>query len=489
MTYNPKKGKAAEPTKPFGSRSLVTQSWAWLTGFSAFILAILWVLQFALFTPFYQSLRRREVEKSGRVIVEAYENNIDFTEQLSQFAFSQNLRILLIDSEGWIIGNFDGFGNMFSLGGGRAEFSRAEFESCKEFFMNSKKSEFSYVVSGNGGGRAVYIAKVSPSPAGDRFLYVGSPIPPNDTTASVMARQFMIITVLLMLLSAAMAWLLSKRISQPILRLTKSAKDLAKGAFSAKASSRDYTEIVQLTEELTHATEELNKAERYRRELLANVSHDLKTPLTIIKFYAELLRDVSGDNPEKRTVHCEKIVEESDRLTEMVNELLEVSKLEQTERIDLEPLRLDRLIRGTADRFNALQEREGMRFELSVEDNVTVQGKKDLLERAVYNLIANAVRFAGDSKCVWIRLFTIESGDRKTARAEIIDAGPGIPQEELPHIWERYYKSSQPHQRGITGSGLGLSIVKTALVLHRASFGASSQAGKGSTFWFELPTI
>ena len=467
-------------------KSLVTQSWMWLTGFSAFILAILWVLQFALFTPFYQTLRRREIVRAGRAVVAAFEGEGDFL-QLRQYAFGQNLRIMLIDGERWILGNFDGFGTLFSVGGGRIVITPEEMWRWQGFMADPEGGELSYIVTDDpGGGRAVYIAKVAPSPSGDRFLYVGSPIPPTDTTLSVMATQFMIITALLLLLSAAMAWLLSKRISRPILRLTDSAKGLAGGEFNAQNAPGDYREIIELTEELTRATQELSKAERYRRELLANVSHDLKTPLTIIKFYGELLRDVSGDNPEKRGAHCEKIIEESDRLAEMVNELLEASKLEQTQSIELAPLRLDSLLRETVERFSALQEREKYQFELAIEENITVRGKKDLLERAVYNLIANAVSFAGDDRRVWVRLSTREAEGGPVARVEVADAGQGIPPEELPHIWERYYKSSQPHRRGVTGSGLGLSIVKAALQLHGARFGAQSEPGQGSCFWFEM---
>ena len=469
----------------------MNQSWLWLTGFSAFILAILWVLQFALFSPFHQALRRREIVKAGREIVAAFEGGGDFA-RLRQYAFNQNLRIMLIDGERWILGNFDGFGTVFSVGGGRIIISQEEMRRWQEFIAGPESSELSYIATDEQGGRAVYIAKVAPSPSGDRFLYVGSPIPSTDTTISVMATQFMIITVLLLLLSAAMAWLLSKRISRPILRLTDSAKGLARGEFTARQAPGDYAEIIELTEELVRATQELTKAEGYRRELLANVSHDLKTPLAIIKCYAELLRDVSGGDPEKRDAHCGKIIEESDRLAEMVNELLEASKLQQTQSIELTPLRLDSLLRETAGRFSALQEHEGFQFELDIEEDVTVSGRKDLLGRAVYNLLANAVSFAGEDKRVWLRLRTYEAEGNgqaartRLARVEVADAGQGIPPEELPHIWERYYKSSQPHRRGVTGSGLGLAIVKTALQLHRARFGAESELGRGSCFWVEM---
>ena len=455
-------------------RKLAVQSWLWLTWFSACILAVLWVLQFALFSPFYYNLRRVEMRRTGREIVQAYETRGDFNLRLRRFALERNLRIILIDSAGFILGNYDGFESLFNAVGGRVVFDEEEVRTIAGHF-NASDRDLCYI-SGDR-GRVVYVARVSPSPSGERFLYVGSPIPPADATISVMAAQFVLITVILLLFAAAAAWLLSKRISRPILRLTESAKGLAKGEFRAEPGGRDYLEITQLRDELVRATQELTKAERYRRELLANVSHDLKTPLTIIRMYAEMLRDMSRGDAEK----CGKIIGESDRLTAMVDELLEVSKLEQLAEgeIAMAPLRLDVLLRETADRFHALCERQGLRFALAMEPDVTVTGNADLLGRAVYNLIANAAHHAGKDRLVIVRLRVMDG----FARVEVEDHGAGISPDELEHVWERYYKSGEHHERG---TGLGLSIVQAALRLHGARFGAESEQGKGSTFWFCL---
>lgn len=450
------------------------QSWLWLTGFSACILAVLWVLQFALFHLFYYNLRRVEMRRTGREIVRAYEELSDFNPRLRRFALERNLRIILIDGAGFILGSYDGFESLFSAAGGRVLFDEEEARTVSAY-LHAPGRDLCYI-SGDG-GRVVYLARVSPSPSGERYLYVGSPIPPADATISVMTTQFVLITVIMLLFSAAAAWLLSKRISQPILRLTESAKGLAKGEFRAAPGKRDYAEIVELRDELAHATQELTKAERYRRELLANVSHDLKTPLTIIRMYAEMVRDMSQGDPEK----CGKIIGESDRLSAMVDELLEASKLEQLAEgeIPMEPLRLDVLLRETADRFHALSERQGLRFALAAQPDITVNGNADLLGRAVYNLIANAAHHAGKDRLVIVRLCAGEG----FARVEVEDHGAGISREELEHVWERYYKSGEHHERG---TGLGLSIVQTALRLHGARFGAKSEPGRGSLFWFEL---
>jgi len=432
-------------------------------------LAVLWVLQFALFNLFYFGLRRVEMRRTGREIMRAYENKSDLS--LRQYALERNLRILLIDSEGWILGSFDGFDSLLNAVGGRLAFDEKEARQIAGFLDDR---ELCYI-SGDR-GRVVYIAQVAaPSASGERFLYVGSPIPPADATISVMTAQFLLITMLLLLFSAAAAWLLSKRISGPILRLTESARGLAKGEFRAVPERREYAEIAELRDELAHATQELTRAERYRRELLANVSHDLKTPLTIIKMYAGMLRDISGADAGK----CDKIIGESDRLTGMVDALLEVSRLEQLAEISMEELRLDNLLCETVERFHALIEKHGIQFAYEIQRDVMVRGNADLLGRAVYNLIANAVNHMGEDRLVTIRLRVAEGG----ARVEVEDHGPGIPSEELAHVWERYYKTESHHERG---TGLGLSIVQAALRLHGARYGAESVMGKGSLFWFEL---
>ncbi|MCL2105765.1 MAG: HAMP domain-containing histidine kinase [Oscillospiraceae bacterium] len=459
----------------------------WLMGFSVVILTLLWLLQFAFFNSFYESLRLIEIRVNGRQIVREYEGQGNFRAALQARAFRQNLRILLLDEAGWILENYDGFGTPFLIGGGRLD-----LDGTPAGLIREGQTEHAFIRRENGGGSAVYLAKVAaPAPGSERYLYVSSLIPPNDATVTVLTMQFIIITAALLLFSMGAAWLLSKRISEPIVSLTASARHLAKGNFKAAPSKRDYTEIAELSRELSRATEEITKAERYRQEIVANVSHDLKTPLTIIRFYGEMLRDVSGGDAEKRGAHCEKIIAEADRLTGMVNELLELSKLEAAGSNDdfpivMEPLDLSALLRETLERFAALQEKEGYRFEADIAPGFHVRGSGAYLSRAVYNLIANAVNHTGEDRRVIVRLRAAGRQGAPAARVEIADTGDGIPPEELPRIWERYYRTGQTHRRSVVGTGLGLSIVQTALQKHNAAFGVSSSPGQGSMFWFEM---
>ncbi|MDR1465545.1 MAG: HAMP domain-containing histidine kinase [Oscillospiraceae bacterium] len=482
-----------------GRKALAVQCWLYITGFSVFILALLWVLQFALFNTFYQRMKLAEIRKTGREMVQAY-GDTDAKSLLEQIAFSQNLRILLLDESGWILGNYDGFGTPFSIGGGgRVNISLGQFTDMMNRMTEEKLTEMSFLENDRGGegrrgtsnyGQAVYLARLTPADEAGRYLYISSPIPPTDATVTVLTGQFVIVTVTLLVLSAAAAWLISQRVARPIVALTKAASGLSGGEFHPTPTPWDFTEISSLSRELERAAGELRRTDNYRRELVANVSHDLKTPLTVIRFYSEMIRDLSGGDPEKRTAHCGKIIAEAERLTGMVNELLELSKLElEAENQSKAPLDLGSLLAETTERFAVLGEKEGYRFETSIPPGCLVEGNAAFLSRAVYNLIANAVNFTGEDKHVFVTLTMRQREKGPAARVEVTDTGEGIAPEELEHIWDRYYKSSETHRRGVVGTGLGLSIVRTAMNLHSADFGVISQRGTGSTFWFELPVI
>ncbi|MDR2646857.1 MAG: HAMP domain-containing histidine kinase [Oscillospiraceae bacterium] len=466
---------------------LAVQAWFYMVAFSVFILVALWVLQFALFNTFYLGMRQNDIRRVGRGIVREYSES-NFESILREHAFYQNLRILLVDESGWIRGNYDPFGDPFSVAG-NVDMPRGDFNRILTEFADDKTQEAWYLAQNSDGefDRAVYVARVDPSVSGDRFLYVASPIPASDATINVLAMQFGIITVFVLLAGFAVSWLLSRRIARPIVRLTESAKTLVTGSFQSELIDGDYGEISTLSRELESAAVELSRAEHYRQELVANVSHDLKTPLTIIQMYGELIRDVSGEDPVKREAHCQKIIEEAARLTELVNSLLDISKTEaaQSGAKPMRVLDLSALLLETSDRFAGQCEHDGFFFERAITPNARVMGDAESLGQAIYNLIANAVNYTGEDKRVVIKL-DIRGGK---ARVAIRDTGDGIPAEELSHIWERFYKTNSAHKRSVAGTGLGLSIVRKALEAHNAVVGVDSTLGQGSTFWFEMDLV
>ena len=241
-----------------------------------------------------------------------------------------------------------------------------------------------------------------------------------------------------------------------------------------------------MAETLNFARDEISKSDRMQKELIANVSHDFKTPLTMIKAYASMIQEISGDNPEKRTKHTQVIIEEADRLTSLVNDLLDLSKI-RSEIAALKPevFDLSEYTFDVLEKFAYLSETQGYHFESDIEKDLYTEADPLKIGEVLYNLIGNAVNYTGEDKRVSVRLKTESDGN---IRFSVTDTGKGIKPEEIATIWDRYYRSSQAHKRPVQGTGLGLSIVKTILEKHNFRFGVESIVGKGSTFYVIFPS-
>ncbi len=322
----------------------------------------------------------------------------------------------------------------------------------------------------------------------EAYVFICNYLEPIGTTVSIFVRQFFIVGVIMMILTVFMSAFFSARISDPIIRINNSAKDLPQGKFDAQIEKNDFDEIKQLSATLTSASKEIAKSDDLRRELMANISHDLRTPLTMIKAYAEMIRDLSGDNPEKRERHLKVIIDETDRLSSLVNDILDLSKLQAgVTELHREVFNFSERLSSVTSRFDIIKVNEGISIDLEAQDDILLFADKTKIEQVIYNLINNAVIYAGEDNKVIVRLY--RCGDKRV-RFEVEDHGEGISPENLPYIWDRYYKVSErtaTHKRAKMGSGIGLSIVKSVLEQHGFAFGAESQLGQGSKFWFEAP--
>ena len=302
-------------------------------------------------------------------------------------------------------------------------------------------------------------------------------------------RWLSVITALVaVVLAFVVSGFVAASITRPVTEITARAQELARGNYDLRFR-KDYfcAELRELSDALEHARSEIAKADTMQKELIANVSHDFKTPLTMIKAYASMIREISGDNKRKRDAHAKVIIDECDRLTMLVSDLLDLSKLRAG--VNSEEKRtvfnLSEEVCAVAERFSYLSETEGYVIETDVEDDLYTEANKERIAQVFYNLIGNAVNYTGEDKRVRVKLF--RKGNN--ARFEVIDSGKGIPEDELDTIWDRYYRSGASHKRPVSGTGLGLSIVKNILLQHDCPFGVISEPGKGSCFWaeFSLP--
>ena len=334
----------------------------------------------------------------------------------------------------------------------------------------------------------VYGAKLELFPNADTYLYVGKSLEFVETTSAYVNVRISLIAVFVFVLSFAVTSAVAGWFTNPITEMTKKARKLAQGDFDVDFQGMNYgKEMVELAEALNFARDELSKTDRMQKELIANVSHDFKTPLTMIKGYASMIIEISGNNPEKRNKHAQIIVDEADRLASLVSDVLDLSKISSgIESLKSDVVDMSAYLYEILDRFAYLRETKGYRFVTEIDEGLYTRADEMKIGQTLYNLIGNAVNYTGEDNTVYVRLKK-ESAD--TFRFSVTDTGKGIKAEELGEIWDRYYRSRENHKRPVQGTGLGLSIVKTILERHLFHFGVESEVGKGSTFYIVFPLI
>lgn len=349
-------------------------------------------------------------------------------------------------------------------------------------FVNSGKDEDSIVSYGKRYGNKTIIKAIKYND--NTYIYLNTSLQPLDASINLLKSQFIYIVVVTLIVCVIISYLLSRMISKPIEKISESAKELAKGNFNVSFSSdSNLYEINELSETLELAKNELSKTDELRRDLMANVGHDLKTPLTMIKAYSEMTRDFDNLKKEKKDENLNIIIEETDRLAVLVQDILDLSKMQsKTCELKIEEFDLDELIKNVLKRFYILIDNENYEFIYNNKESIIVKADKKRIEQVIYNLINNAVNYTGNDKKVFINLIK----GKKKVTVEIIDTGKGIDSKDIKYIWNKYYHNEKKHKRNMYGTGLGLSIVKTILDNHNYKYGVKSEKGKGTKFYFEI---
>lgn len=318
------------------------------------------------------------------------------------------------------------------------------------------------------------------------YIYAVTSLTPIGPAIGIMRSLLLIVTFVSLALAMIISIVLSRRLSNPIIRMNNKAKELASGNYDVTfEGGHKFREMDQLADTLTEAAVDLKKSDALQKDLMANVSHDLRTPLTMIKSYAEMIRDLSGDNPAKRDEHLGVIISETDRLSDLVNDVLTLSKMQAgVTEMEIKPFDIQKAAESVLSTFMVM-EKEGYSIHfIPVASESVVNGDERKIQQVISNLLSNAVRYSGDEKDITLAFNVVED----KIRCSVADKGPGIADEEQEKIWHRYEKASSRGQRSQgTGTGLGLSIAAEILEKHNAIYGLNSKEGEGSTFWFELP--
>lgn len=458
--------------------NLRTKIWMYLIIFSASILLFLWLFQIIFLKTYYREFRLNKLENSVKKVLNSFHDS-NYEDLLDDISLEDEICIEVVNN------NMTKYLSVIYNKGCMGAETSIENSYYKKDFINSNLSKKVYTLINPRfkNKTIIYGIKLDDS----NYAFVSASLEPIDTTITVLKNQFIYVTMLVIILSLIVSYFVSRKISSGVIKINKEAKKLSKGNFDVKFDTdQPILELSELAETLEYTKDELSKTENLRRELLANVSHDLKTPLTMIKAYAEMVRDVTYKDDTKRTKDLNIIIEETDRLNVLVNDILELSKIQSgTQKLTIEQFDLEKFVKNIIKRYDIMSENKKYKFKVSINKNIIVSADRKRIEQVMYNLINNAINYTGDDKKIIISALELEN----TVRIEVKDTGKGIDKEELENIWDKYYRIDKTHSREQVGSGVGLSIVKNILINHNCNYGVESIKGNGTTFYFELPKV
>ena len=454
--------------------SLRFNIWMYFILFSLIILISLWAIQVLFLDTYYEWTKNKNIKNVANKVLDIYKNE-ENNDELDLLSFNKDVCIEVFSEEELLYtsGNIN-HGCMLNN-------HDKDNTNKKNTFIKSNEKNIKYTIKNPFYESKVLVYGIKIDD--DIYAFISTPLEPINSTIDVLVEQYKFVTLGVFILSFIIAYFVSIRISKPIININEKSKLIGKGNYNVVFEESDILELKDLANTLNSATMELAKTDELRRELMANVSHDLKTPLTLIRANAEMVRDLTYNNHEKRNNNLNVIIDEVDRLNLLVKDILDVSSYQSnTIVLNIESFDLTQFMNNIISKFNVLVEKEKYKINLNIDKDYIVKADKQRMEQVMYNLINNAINYTGKDKIININI----KGSKKNVLVDVIDTGNGIDLENIKHIWDKYYKIDKQYHRVTYGTGLGLSIVKNILELHKFKYGVESKKGKGTRFYFYI---
>jgi len=426
------------------------------------VLLLFWLTQVVFINRIYEYYKVNQLKSYSEQIVQAINNNNEML--ISELIDKSNARVIAITENDIVIaGNNRGHG-MRGLG-----IPEILLRPTNTTRVVKYEHPFLHIE---------YLSIVRP------FLYNGKPailimsLPEASINDSVnlFKEVFWWIFALTIVSTLVVSNYMSKKFTRPIQILKNAAHEIASGNLNVKINYKEEDELGELAKSMNTMVKQLSITDKFRKDLIANISHDLKTPLGLIRGYSEMLLDYYGEDKEKREKYLNTVIKETERMSKLVDDVLQLSKLQSgMVEVKEETIDLEKLIFEILDIFE-IQILE-KNIEVRLENlKVKVVADREMIKRAIINIISNAIASMENGGTLSI---TAELQD-KDVLIKISDTGCGIPEKDLEHIFDRFYKGNK------SGTGLGLAIVKEILTLHQSDFGIRSKEGEGTTFYFTL---
>jgi two-component system OmpR family sensor kinase len=390
---------------------------------------------------------------------------------LAQAATEQDVRILLLDNTGRI--DFDSAGQW--EGSQITQIARSRRSRPLQGFFAAPDGQrwifFGEAVPAAGGGQQV-IAFVSPPVRLLLLAWFAENLLPPLLQAGLVA----------LVVSALLAWLVTRSVARPLNRVATAARGLARGDLGQRAPVSGPQEVQDVARAFNHMAERVATSQQVQRDFVANVSHELKTPLTSVQGFSQAILDGTADNAAAVERAARVIHEEAERMHHMVEELLHLARFDAGQlQLERKPVDLTSLLERCAERLTPQARASGSTILTSIQEGLVATGDADWLAQVFGNLVDNAIRHCRDGD--------IEISARRTAdwiEATVTDSGEGISPEELGRIFERFYQADKARRHG-GGAGLGLSIAREVVQLHGGDVTVESVVGLGSRFTVRLP--
>ena len=306
-----------------------------------------------------------------------------------------------------------------------------------------------------------------------------------------------------LIICMGLVWYFSRRITKPIQELAELSDRMANLDFEAKYTSGGNNEIGELGDNFNRMSQKLEKAiselkqannslqqdieqkekmEQMRTEFMGNVSHELKTPIALIQGYAEGLKEGVNDDPESRDFYCDVIMDEAGKMNRMVKNLMTLNQLEfGNDKVEFERFNLTELIGGVLQSMDILSQQKDVKLIFREENPVYVWGDEFKIEQVVRNYVSNAYNHVNEEKIIEVKILR-EDG---LAKVIVFNTGKPIPEEDVPRIWDKFFKVDKAHTREYGGNGIGLSIVKAIMESMHQQYGVKNY-DNGVEFWFTL---
>lgn len=452
--------------------SIQAKTLFFLLTYNIVIILLLWLCQIKILDIYYE---KEQVDNMNNIVKSLNStDSSNLTSTLQDIAYENDVCIVLSDDIS-VVGAYN-----INMNGCILKNNNSKVRELMYNFVNSDETfkSYKFINEDKHISALLYGIKLDNKTA---FIY--SNLEDISDFTILIKQQLMYVCIIGIFIAIIISIFLSSKITEPITKITKKAKKLGSGDTEVTFEESGIKEIDELSEALTQAQMEMVKTDELRRDLMANVSHDLKTPLTMIKAYAEMIRDISYKDHDKMNEHLGIIVDETDRLTVLVNDILDLSRMQSNaDTLSIETFDLADDIKTIVNRYQIIKETEKYIINVEMPESIKIKADKKKINQVIYNLINNAINYTGEDKTVTVRV----TKHKKYYLVEIIDTGKGIKESEIPYIWNKYYKNDKNHQRNVVSTGLGLSIVKEILELHGYEYGVKSVLKKGSTFYFKI---